>query len=157
MFVSLDRTDCRIFEPRPFDPMWFSHKFHGPGLRYEVGLCIKTGHIVWVNGGVPCGAWPDLTLARSAFVPALARTEQALADRGYSGEAKIITLNNQMQTSQRQKEIMSRHETVNARMKFFGALRQIFRHEVHLHPLCFYAVANIVQMTIENGSPLFSV
>ncbi|KAF0704056.1 hypothetical protein AaE_015128 [Aphanomyces astaci] len=137
--------------------MWYSHKFHGPGLRYEIGLCIRTGQIVWVNGGVPCGAWPDLTLARSGFVRALLPNEQALADRGYSGEAKFITPNTQVRTSQRQKQIMSRHETVNARLKQFGALQQKFRHELHLHPLCFYAVANIVQMTIENGSLLFSV
>lgn len=45
-FVSLDGADFKIEEPTPFSPKWFSHKFKGPGLRYEVGLCIRTGYIV---------------------------------------------------------------------------------------------------------------
>lgn len=30
-------------EPSPFDPKWFSHKFVGPGLRYEVGVFYQVG------------------------------------------------------------------------------------------------------------------
>ena len=37
-FISLDGTDFRIPEPTVFDPKWFSHKFNGPGLRYEIAL-----------------------------------------------------------------------------------------------------------------------
>ena len=37
-WISLDGTDFRIQEPTPFDPKWFSHKFKGPGLRYEIGV-----------------------------------------------------------------------------------------------------------------------
>jgi hypothetical protein len=51
MFVSLDGTDFRILEPGNFSSKWYSHKFNGPGIRYEIGLCIVTGHIVWANGG----------------------------------------------------------------------------------------------------------
>ena len=57
--ITVDGTDFRIQEPSPFDPKWYSHKFRGPGLRYEIGVCIKTGWIVWVNGPFPAGAWPD--------------------------------------------------------------------------------------------------
>lgn len=67
-FVSIDGVDFEILEPFPFDKLWFSHKFHGPGLRYEVGLNIRTGHIVWAFGGYPCGEYSDLTLSREAFV-----------------------------------------------------------------------------------------
>ena len=52
-FASLDGTDCRVREPSPFGPKWFSHKFKGPGLRYEVAVSIRKGHIVWVNGTFP--------------------------------------------------------------------------------------------------------
>jgi len=52
-FVSVDGTDSRISEPSPFSATWYSHKFHGAGLRYEVGLSISTGQIVWVNGAFP--------------------------------------------------------------------------------------------------------
>lgn len=33
--VSIDGTDFRIYEPTPFSPRWFSHKFKGPGLQYH--------------------------------------------------------------------------------------------------------------------------
>ena len=36
---SLDGTDFEIFEPEPF--VSFSHKFKGPGLRYEIDLSSK--------------------------------------------------------------------------------------------------------------------
>jgi len=60
--VSVDGTDFRIFNWKPFWSGWFSHKFKGPGVRYEVGLCIRTGDIVWINGPFPCGQYPDITI-----------------------------------------------------------------------------------------------
>ena len=44
-YISVDGTDCRIYEPEPFDTKWYSHKFNGPGLRYEIGVCIVSGNI----------------------------------------------------------------------------------------------------------------
>ncbi len=51
--VPLDGTDFEIMEPSEIDPKWWSHKFNGPDLRYEVGICIRTGDIVWDPGGLP--------------------------------------------------------------------------------------------------------
>ena len=82
--VTVDGTDCRINEPSPFSRSWFSHKFKGPGLRYEIGLCIQTGWIVWVNGPYPPGEWPDLRIARDRLVHLLEPGELYLADSGYS-------------------------------------------------------------------------
>ena len=47
--VMVDGTVFHIQEPTPLDLRWYSHKFKGPGLCYEIGVCIKTGWIVWVN------------------------------------------------------------------------------------------------------------
>jgi hypothetical protein len=157
MFVSLDGTDFRIQEPQPFDPTWYSHKFHSSGLCYEVGLCIRTGHIVWANGGVPCGSWSDLSLARSAYIHLVGAGEMTLADRGYTDELFFVNSRYQPESASRQKQIMARHVTVNSRLKQFGALRQIFRHRPELHIDCFYVIINLVQITIENGSPLFLI
>ena len=157
MFVSLDGTDFRINEPSQFDPAWYSHKFHGPGVRYEIGLCIQTGRIVWAHGGVPCGSWPDLSLARSAYTKAVAPNELTLADRGYSDTRYFYTPAHYPKTASQQKQIMARHETVNARLKQFGVLKQVFRHSVDKHSECFFAVVNIVELVIENNSPLFEI
>ena len=53
--MTVDGTDVMIWEPTPFSKMWYSHKFHGAELRYEIGMCIQTGDIVWVNGPFKCG------------------------------------------------------------------------------------------------------
>jgi len=62
-----------------FNKDYFSHKFHHAGVRYEIGICIATGWIVWINGPFPCGAWPDLRIARSSLHDALFNDEMYIA------------------------------------------------------------------------------
>jgi hypothetical protein len=50
----IDGTDVKITEPVPRGSIWWSHKFNGAGLRYEVVTCIITGDIVWFWGPFPC-------------------------------------------------------------------------------------------------------
>ena len=49
-FISVDGTDCPVFKPWPFSKKMYSHKLNGPGLKYEVAVCLKTGQIVWISG-----------------------------------------------------------------------------------------------------------
>jgi hypothetical protein len=81
--ISVDGTDCMIVEPTEFNGRWYPHKFRGPGLQNEVGLCIQTGWVVWRNGPYPCGAFPDLKKARDKLVHNLQYGEKYIADRGY--------------------------------------------------------------------------
>lgn len=53
--------------------------------------------------------------------------------------------------------VRARHETVNRRFKQFFVLEHRFRHNVSLHSICFHAVANVTQLIIENGHPLFNL
>jgi hypothetical protein len=154
--MSLDGTDFRIQEPRPFSTKWFSSKFRGPGLRYKVGLCIRTGHIVWVYSSYPCGEYPDLKLAREAFSHMLGQNEKAIADRGYRDIHFVTPYSCRTERSLRVlKHLLARHETVNKRFKDFVILREIYRHDLDFHIYCFQAVANIVQLNIQHGHPLF--
>ena len=66
--MTVDGTDFRINEPTPFWPGWKSFKFNGPGVRYEVAECIRSGDLVWINGPFPCGQWPDLKIFREALI-----------------------------------------------------------------------------------------
>lgn len=154
-FVSLDGVDFRIEEPKPFSPQWYSHTLNAAGLRYEIGLNIRVGHIVWAFGGLPCGDYPDLKLARETFVFALDNNERALADKGYKDDSFFILPKNG--NSEKHNLIMSRHETVNKRLRQFQILKMEFRHNRQKHPIIFHAVANLTQLMIENGEPLFSV
>ena len=154
--MSVDGTDFRIREPSPFSPIWHSHKFRGPGLRYEVGVGICSGGIVWVNGPFPCGSWPDLNIARDGLVNFLEEGEKVIADGGYGGDSHFLTptgvndnFNNVMSV------IRARHETVNGRLKSFNVLATTFRHSLGNHSQCFMAVANLVQVSLLTEAPLF--
>ena len=50
---SVDGTDLEICEPWPYDKatneMWYRHKINKAEPRYEVGIGIVSGDIVWVN------------------------------------------------------------------------------------------------------------
>ncbi len=84
--VCVHGTDCKIYEPVSFDPKWFSHKFKGPGLRYEVAISIQGGDIVWVHGPFPCGKYPDLKIFQAGLKDKLLPGENVIADSGYSDE-----------------------------------------------------------------------
>jgi hypothetical protein len=153
--VSVDGTDFQIYQWKPFWKGWFSHKFKGPGVRYEVGLCIMTGHIVWIHGPFPCGKWPDLKIFRNAMKQQLSPGEKVQADLGYRGEPDYIVLPTGVNDIGQR--VRARHETVNKRFKQWGILHRVFRHEVSKHQPAFGSVAVITELAIEHGEELFGV
>ena len=62
--LSVDGTDCPI---EMTGKRWYGHKFKKPGVRYEVGVGIKTGDICWIKGPLPCGEYNDLMVFRLAL------------------------------------------------------------------------------------------
>eukprot|EP00977_Amphora_coffeiformis_P007617 scaffold1684_cov214-Amphora_coffeaeformis.AAC.1 len=163
--VTVDGTDFEILEPRPFSPGWYSHKFKGPGVRYEVALSINGGDIVHTNGPFMCGHNPDITIFRKKLIHKLEVGEMVEADKGYRGEPTKVRIPvdhiNPGQKKQKNRA-RARHETVNHHFKDFGVLRQIFRHPVTTynmskHKAVFNAVVVIVQLQINNGEKLFQV
>lgn len=162
VFVSLDATDCPIDEPHTrdggIDPAFYSHKLKGAGLKYEIGLSIYSRDVVWVHGGVPCGRFNDVTLARSSFVLALNENEMAAADDGYPDQ-HFVYPNQFPEHSALLKQISQRHETVNNLFKRWKVLSTSFHHpDLNFHVRCFHAIANIVQKMIEIGeSSLYAI
>jgi hypothetical protein len=51
--ITIDGTDFSIYEPAPFSTEWFSHKFKGPGVRYELAISIRGGNTVHIHGPFP--------------------------------------------------------------------------------------------------------
>ncbi len=63
--MSIDGTDFRITQQGPAvrGNAFGSHKYAGKSaLRYELGLDILAGNLVWVGGPYPAGAWPDIKI-----------------------------------------------------------------------------------------------
>jgi hypothetical protein len=59
--------------------------------------------------------------------------------------------------SEMQGRVRARHETLNGRLKNWGILSQVFRHDFLLHGMVFRACAVVTQLAIKNGEPLFEV
>lgn len=151
MFVSLDGTDFPIREQTPFNKKWFSHKFKGPGIRYELGLSIVEADIVWASGGFPAGERNDLAIAKDLYI-SYARKEVTLADKGYRLKPYFKQPSNALE-----KKILARHEALNGRLKEFSILGNRFRNSIKKHPSVFHAVVNVVQVSLSKGEELFEI
>ena len=157
--VTVDGTDFLIDEPTPWSSKWCSHKFKHAGLRYEIGICIQTGWIVWVNGPYPAGQWPDLSISRDGLNQALKDGELFVADGGYRDSHGWSTTPSGYNTRQSYMYAVARarHETVNRYFKVFGAFKNRWRHHRKKHGTAFYAAANIVQARIQLEPSIFQV
>ena len=94
--MSVDGTNFKIQQPQIFETKWFSHKFKGPGLRYEVALNIQTGDIVWSHGPFPPGAHMDLAIFLQGLAHKLEPGERVEADKGYGGGQGLLTVPTQL-------------------------------------------------------------
>lgn len=156
--VSIDGTDFRIREPTPFSSKWYSHKHNGPGLRYEVGIALTTGWIVWVHGPFPCGQFSDISVYRLGMRDALSAGESVIADGGYKDSTcekhpkETDPIHEQYHCVAR-----ARHETCNRRFKQSKVLGERFRHDLSRHSSCFHAVVNLTQLSILYGHSFFEV
>ena len=81
--ITLDGTDCPILEPGSstgnFSSRWYSHKFKGTGVRYEIWINIQTGDCVCPY---PCGSHPAINIARISIVKKIQEQERILSDGG---------------------------------------------------------------------------
>ena len=121
----VDGIDLQIKEPlkNGFDSKWYSHKWNGPGIRYEVATCINTGRIVWIHGPFPAGKWADIQIYRLKLKSYLQQGEKVWADLGYRGDDTVIhrlsggdpRLLRELQLAR------ARHGNINGRLTQFGA------------------------------------
>ena len=151
--VSVDGTDCPVQEPTPFSPTWYSHKFKSAGVRYEFGVSVKKGELVWVNGPFPAGSFPDLKIFRLGMKRFLLPGEHVIADGGYMDPVCSATLMDS--ATPEVKFVRARHEAANKRIKQFNVVSHRFRHRLSLHGYCFHACAIITQLLILDGEHIF--
>ena len=71
VFVTLDGKDFQMNEVTSWTRMFYSVKFNGPGVRYDVAIDIQSSEIVYWSGGDMAGKYNDLVLARRGIIPLL--------------------------------------------------------------------------------------
>lgn len=156
--MCIDGTDVPIYEPGDRSALWWSHKFNGPGIRYEVATCIKTGDIVWFRGPFPCNIHDreifDLFLAKE-----LLPWEGVEADSGYTGRSQIFTpgVGKTRKDLKQKSQIRGRHENVNGRLKVFGVMKRWNNPDTAKHNVFARCVAIIVQISFSLGEKLYDV
>eukprot|EP00536_Pseudo-nitzschia_multiseries_P003093 jgi/Psemu1/6939/gm1.6939_g len=117
-----------------------SHKFNGPAVKYEVGVCLKTGWIVWINEPF-AGSKNDGTILKEELSNLLHDDEAVEVDRGYRGDAKMKLPDMGFTWIERKMKsnAQAQHET--------GMMQE--------HKICFEAVAVITQLKFASGENTF--
>jgi hypothetical protein len=117
-------------------------------LKYEVGICIQTGDIVWVNYMFKVGKWNDIKLYRRDLKGALSSVEMVEEDRGYMGDdmVRFPDIVFSRVDNRAKSNLRARHGTVNLCLNIFGVLSNVFRHYRDLHEFAFHDVAVITRI-----------
>jgi hypothetical protein len=131
-------------------------------LRYELGVDILAGNLVWIQGPYPAGKYTDIKIFIKVLRNFLEPGERVEADdEGYRGHPdKIKCPGNDANPTENwamQGRVRARHETLNGRLKNWGILSQVFHHHIMTHGDVFRACAVVTQLIVENGEPLFEV
>ena len=163
--ISVDGIDCRIPQQGPAIPgnPFSSFKFKGKcGLRYEIGVDILAGNIVWIEGPHAAGKYPDVEIFRRGLAHWLDKFERVEADEGYIGEAPLKVKcpgcpSNPTEHQSLQKRVQGRHESMNGRLKNWEILKSMYRHDIMEHGNVFRAIAVVTQISIDEGEHLFEV
>ena len=158
--ISVDGTDCPLInifksDGKP-DKRYYSYKHKRAGLRYEIGLCIRSEIIVWIAGPYLPGEYNDLMIFRDGLRDMLDNGERVEADDGNLADCPDFCRCPGGLTSLRAQRRMRgrlrmRHEAINQRMKTFKCLEHRFRHGIEKHSACFRAIAVVTQLGLNGG------
>ncbi|KAL7564393.1 hypothetical protein ACA910_001540 [Epithemia clementina (nom. ined.)] len=84
--VSVDGVDMKTWEKKhplfPVNRRTFSNKFNHGGVKYELGIGVWSGNLVWINGPFRWGVH-DLTVFCHGLLNKLADGKMAIANKGY--------------------------------------------------------------------------
>ena len=170
--MTVDGTDFQIRQPtlkselilkmtaedrNKYRKSWYSFKFKGPALRYEVGVCILSGNICWINGPFKPGLYNDLMIFREKLLHCLSPGETVEADRGYRGEpifASVPYIDDSEEREKFKTNARMRQENVNKFFKSWQILKQVFRHNVNKHCPVFWAIAVLTQISFDMDEKL---
>ena len=142
------------------DKRYFDRKGGKAGHTYEIALHLWENRIVWFNGPFPANSGGDRAIfLNGGLNDAMPKGKKSIADKIYKGLAKVA-LHNSLDCEEVRvfkRRARARQEVINTRMKTFGVLKQRFRHGLARHDQFVSAVAVIVALQLENGSPLFDL
>jgi hypothetical protein len=128
-FMTIDCTTMSIQETYMVDPDLFSYKLNGPGLQYEIAMCITTGLIVWLNGPYKPRKWVDISIFRHKLMRELLDGEWVVGDGGYHEGNQFVPKRTGPKWLQEMTAMATaRHETINSPMKVWAILPNAYKY-----------------------------
>ena len=102
-----------------YKKVFYSFEFKKMGLRYEVGLNIKTRDICWWHRPFSPGLYNDNMIFKVALLGSLKKEEYVKADSGYKLSAPVANVPNYSVPARRYMAVKVRllHEIYNRRFK----------------------------------------
>lgn len=145
------------------DPQFWTYKYNRCGFRYMIAVSVYQNKIIGVYGPFR-GAYPEIDIFRE-FVKSKATNKLVIADKGNkdkldANDKMILALPNPAEHKDLQKfkaRALSRHETVNGRMKKYESLAKLWSHGMEKHGLAVRAIVATIQCRMDEGSELFPV
>jgi DDE superfamily endonuclease len=165
--MTVDGTHFAVNEPRHAefsqDKKHFSHKKGRAGWSYELGICLYSSNLIWMNGPFPAGQNDKTIFAKPEGLKDKLKTLglKAIGDKFYNGHLDEVSIFNRMDSPEVKKfkgRALLRHESFNSLLKHFAILDDRFRHVGReSFATCFEAVAVICQYRIELECPLYDI
>ena len=138
----------------------YSHKFHGPGVTYEVGIAIFESRVLWIKGPFVASTH-DSRMCRSdgGVNDDKLQGKRGIADSAYR-KIESMTVHREGHSKEMTNfinRVRARHESFYFRIKVFGVLSSKFRgswNKSEEHKMFFEGCAVLIQYDMENGHPL---
>jgi hypothetical protein len=160
LIFSVDGVHFLIKEPRKTpSSKWYSHKFHSPGLAYEIAVATRENQICWTNGPFPASVH-NVTIYRDALMLVVPPGCYGIGDSGYAGEPDTLTMirpGDSTAVKQFKEAARARQENVNGRIKEFAIIDKHWVYDWQKHEIVFKALVVMIQYDLETTRPLFSV
>ena len=114
-----------------------SHKYVGKSaLRYELGVIILTGNLVWIKGPYPAGKYTNIKKIYKVLRNFLEPGERIEAVRGTAATPTKSNAGQQRKSGGESGDAGEGKGTsrdANRRLKNWGILSQVFRHHIMMH------------------------
>ncbi|MHB1873186.1 MAG: transposase family protein [Steroidobacteraceae bacterium] len=125
-------------------------------IKYEVGVRITDGQIVWISGPFPGKMHDNTMLRQGGLLEKIQDWELLLGDKGYQGNHKVVIpfKRNVTQTYWTQSwnaavsNVRITVEWAIGRIKRFKTMNQKWRHSLKSHSVVFNVCAHIAQLSM---------
>lgn len=119
MYAFVDGMNCSVNEEHPFSCGWYSHKCRRTLIRYDVGLTLHSGRLVWVSRQFEFWSYHNNKIVKYDLKGALPDRQSVIADIEYNERGLIRIELSEILSNDIHQRVRTRNEAVNEKLKYF--------------------------------------